>query len=300
MSSATEAVEAARYTGWVTELPAAHAVLALIAAGHGRADECRASAAVALEGARRAGAPMVAAQAQLALGVLELSLGRPREAQRYLELVAAFAQDCGLVENSVVSWLPDLVECHVRTGDSEAARAGLAELAEAVARGGRIRLEAAYARCRGLAAQATDEAEVELKRSAALAERAGAPFEQARSLLGLGQLYRRDRRRGTARKPLAAALAIFEYLGAESWAEQVRVELNASGVEVERKAVDLSRLSPQEMCVAAAAAEGLSNQQTAMRLFLSVRTVEFHLSNAYRKLGISRRAQLVRLISAPG
>jgi DNA-binding CsgD family transcriptional regulator len=300
MSSATEAVEAARYTGWVTELPAAHAVLALIAAGHGRADECRASAAVALEGARRAGAPMVAAQAQLALGVLELSLGRPREAQRYLELVAAFAQDCGLVENSVVSWLPDLVECHVRTGDAEAARAGLAELAEAVARGGRIRLEAAYARCRGLAAQATDEAEDELKRSAALAERAGAPFEQARSLLGLGQLYRRDRRRGTARKPLAAALAIFEYLGAESWAEQVRVELNASGVEVERKAVDLSRLSPQEMCVAAAAAEGLSNQQTAMRLFLSVRTVEFHLSNAYRKLGISRRAQLVRLISAPG
>jgi ATP/maltotriose-dependent transcriptional regulator MalT len=141
MSSATEAVEAARYTGWVTELPAAHAVLALIAAGHGRADECRASAAVALEGARRAGAPMVAAQAQLALGVLELSVGRPREAQRYLELVAAFAQECGLVENSVVSWLPDLVECHVRTGDPEAAGAGLAELAEAVGRGGRIRLE---------------------------------------------------------------------------------------------------------------------------------------------------------------
>jgi DNA-binding CsgD family transcriptional regulator len=299
MSSATEAVEAARYTGWVTELPAANAVLALVAAGHGRAEECRASAAVALEGARRTGAPMVAAQAELALGVLELSLGRPREAQRYLELVAAFAEDCGLVENPVVSWLPNLVECHLRTGDLEAARAGLAELAEAVAPGGRGRLEAAYTRCLGLAAEATDEAEAHLTRSAALAEQAGAPFEQARSLLCLGQLYRRDRRRGTARKPLAAALAVFEYLGAETWAEQVRVELNATGVEVERKAADLSRLSPQEMCVAAAAAEGLTNQQTAMRLFLSVRTVEFHLSNAYRKLGISRRAQLVRLIGAP-
>jgi DNA-binding CsgD family transcriptional regulator len=300
ISTATEAVEAARYTGWLTELPAANAVLALVAAGHGRADECRASAAVALEGARRAGAPMVAAQAQLALGVLELGAGRPREAQRYLELVAAFAQDCGLVENAVVSWLPDLVECHLRTGEVEAARVGLAELAEAAARGGRIRLEAAYARCLGLAAPGTDEAEAHLQHSAALAERAGAPFEQARSLLCLGQLYRRDRRRGIARKPLAAALAIFDYLAAESWAEQVRVELNATGVEVERKTADLSRLSPQERCVAAAAAEGLTNQQTAMRLFLSVRTVEFHLSNAYRKLGISRRAQLVRLIGTPG
>lgn len=192
LSSASEAIEAARYTGWVTELPAAHAVLALVAAGHGRTQECRTSAAIALDGARQAGAPLVAAQAQLALGVLELSLGRPREAQRYLELVAAFAHGCGLVENPVVSWLADLVESQIRSGDLEAARTSLDELGQAVARSGRVWLAEAHARCQGLLAEATDEVEAHLERSVALAAEAGAPFEQARSLLCLGQLYRRD------------------------------------------------------------------------------------------------------------
>jgi len=298
LGSATEGLELAEVTGRLTELPASHAVLAMVAAGYGRVDQCRASAAAALEGARRATSPLVAAQAHRALGLLELGLARPREAQQHLEQVAAFARGTGMVESPLVSWLPDLVEARVRAGDRESAAAALDELVDVVASSGWSRVRAAAERCQGLLASDPEEAEVHLERAVSTAVAAASPFDQARSLLCLGQLHRRQRRRGAARGPLAAALAVFEYLGAESWAEQVRVELTASGVETERSGADLSALSPQELCVAQAAAEGLTNQQTAMRLFLSVRTVEFHLSNTYRKLGVSRRAQLVRLIGA--
>lgn len=298
LGSATEAVEVARYTGWVTELPASQAVLAMVTAGYGQADQCRASAAAAFEGARRSSSPMVVAQAHRALGLLELGLARPREAQGHFEQVEAFARSSGLVESPLVSWLPDLVECHVRVGARESAAAALDELAALAGRAGGVRLDAVHQRCLGLLAEDPGQAEAHFEEAAALAAAAQAPFDQARSLLCLGQLHRRHRRRGASRRPLAAALAIFEYLGAESWAEQVRVELNASGVETERKGTDLTALSPQEMCVAQAAAEGLTNQQTAMRLFLSVRTVEFHLSNVYRKIGVNRRAQLVRVMAS--
>src|SRR5206468_6876562 len=101
---------------------------------------------------------------------------------------------------------------------------------------------------------------------------------------------------------LHPALATFERLGARPWAERARAELRASGERLRpRKAVAHDRLTPQEFQVSLAAAEGLTNKEIGARLFLSPKTVEFHLGRAYRKLGVSSRVELARLLaSQPG
>jgi DNA-binding NarL/FixJ family response regulator len=237
---------------------------------------------------------MVTTQAHIALALLELGLAKPAAALRHLEQVAAFAEERGIVENPLISWLPDLAECYVRTGDLPAATRAADELGELARTSGRPRLLAMHDRVLGQMS-APGRAEELLRRSAERALAEGDRFQHARSLLCLGQLLRRRHQRAAARRPLVAALAAFEHLGAGGWAEQARVELAASGLDSDQQPTRLAELSAQEMSVVQSAVEGLTNQQTAERLFLSVRTVEFHLSNAYRKLGISRRAQLARL-----
>jgi DNA-binding CsgD family transcriptional regulator len=296
-ASASEAITTAMDTGWITEAPAAFAVLAGVEAGRGHAAECRQLAKQALEGARQTDARMVAAQAHVALGLLEVGLGRPAEALRHLEQVAAFAEERGMVENPLIPWLPDAAECYLRTGDVQAAGRAADELGTLARTSGRPRLLVVHDRVVGLMSP-PDEAEKLLRRSADRALAEGDQFQHARSLMCLGQLLRRRHQRAAARRPLAGALASFEHLGADGWAEQVRVELAASGLDTDQQPAKFAELSAQEMSVVQSAVEGLTNQQTAERLFLSVRTVEFHLSNAYRKLGVSRRAQLVRLFAA--
>jgi len=295
-ASANEAAQLAEHTGWLTELPEALASLAIVEAGLGQVDDCREHAEAALKGARKYGGHILAAQANAALGLLELGLGRPAEAADRFEQVATFAGGHGMAENPILSWVPDLAESYIRLGDRESARP-LVDLlaAEAEARG-RLRLSAEYKRCRGLLTESSAEAENWFTESIATAWEAKAQFSQARGLLCLGQLYRRQHRKADSRRPLAAAVATFEFLGAAKWLEQAQLELKAAGIPVEPSPVDLAGLSPQELSVSQSVAEGLTNQQIAMKLFISVRTVEFHLSNAYRKLGVSRRAQLLRLL----
>jgi DNA-binding NarL/FixJ family response regulator len=108
---------------------------------------------------------------------------------------------------------------------------------------------------------------------------------------------RRAHQRSSARAALGAALAYFESCGAEPWAEQARSELRASGEAAERRVNgSLSALTPQELQVALVVAKGTTNREAAASLFLSEKTVEFHLSNTYRKLGVRSRAELVRRV----
>ena len=107
---------------------------------------------------------------------------------------------------------------------------------------------------------------------------------------------RRPRRRVAARDHLREALRTFEDVGAEPWAERARQELRASGETARRR--DLSTaldLTPQERQVAKFVASGLSNRDVAAQLFLSPRTIDFHLRNVFAKAGISSRAELTRL-----
>ena len=116
------------------------------------------------------------------------------------------------------------------------------------------------------------------------------PLERARTLLALGSVHRQAKHKRLAREALDRALAIFEELGAPLWAEKARAELRR--ISGRRPASD--ELSETEQRVAALAAEGRSNKQIAAELYVSVRTVEAHLSHIYRKLGVRSRAELTR------
>ena len=124
--------------------------------------------------------------------------------------------------------------------------------------------------------------------------------DRARTQLALGEYLRRNRRRTDARVPLREALDTFETLGATFWAERARQELRASG-ETARRGADAttSQLTPTEAQVAAQVRQGLSNKEVAARLFVSPRTVDFHLRNIYSKLGITSRAELLTLAVEP-
>lgn len=119
---------------------------------------------------------------------------------------------------------------------------------------------------------------------------------RARTQLALGEFLRRNRRRTDARVPLREALETFETLGASAWADRARQELRASG-ETARRGPDVvaTELTAQEAQVAALVRQGLSNKDVAGRLFISPRTVDFHLRNVYTKLGITSRTELAAL-----
>jgi DNA-binding NarL/FixJ family response regulator len=127
-------------------------------------------------------------------------------------------------------------------------------------------------------------------------ERAGRTVDRARTSLAYGEFLRRSRRRVDARGHLRAALEVFDEVGAEPWAERARQELRASGETARKRDVSTTEeLTPQELQTARLVAQGLSNREVAERLFVSPRTVEYHLSNAYQKLGLRSRGELAQL-----
>ena len=129
----------------------------------------------------------------------------------------------------------------------------------------------------------------------ALDDRRPMPFERARTLLAFGRRLHRARRRGEARARLHDALAGFERLGAQAWAEQARSELRAAGGR--RRRPGDGSLTDQETRVAAAVRRGASNREIAAELFLAPKTIEFHLGRIYRKLGVGSRSQLVATLA---
>ena len=133
----------------------------------------------------------------------------------------------------------------------------------------------------------------------ALEESAGllrlVPFESARSRLSAGQVHRRRKQLAAARRQLTGAFDAFDALGATPWRERAAAELRACGGAVPEQPAAAADLTPQELQVVRLAADGESNAQIAMTLFLSKKTVEFHLGKAFRKLGVTRRAQLAKV-----
>ena len=121
------------------------------------------------------------------------------------------------------------------------------------------------------------------------------PFDRARTELAYGEYLRRERRRTDAREQLRAALTAFEHLRADPWAERARGELRATGETVrKRDPSTIDELTPQELQIARFVSEGLSNKEVAAQLFISSRTVEYHLRKVFAKLGIASRAELIR------
>jgi DNA-binding CsgD family transcriptional regulator len=121
------------------------------------------------------------------------------------------------------------------------------------------------------------------------------PFDRARTHLLLGEHLRRDRRRAAARHHLHAAVDEFGNLAAEVWERRARSELAATGETIQRRDRGAAQaLTPQERRIARMVADGITNREVAAQLFLSPRTIDYHLRNVFVKLGITSRAELIR------
>jgi DNA-binding CsgD family transcriptional regulator len=153
--------------------------------------------------------------------------------------------------------------------------------------------EAIIERCSGIVADASSF-EPAFERALAAHDAEPFPFERARTELAYGERLRREGRRKSARERLRAALELFEDLGADAWSARARSELAGTGERLQPAHVARERLTPREMQVALAVAEGRSNGEVAAALYLTPKTVEYHLTRVYRKLGLRSRAELVR------
>ena len=291
----SEAVGLAEEYGQGGILPFALIVSGRLRAARGETGEARIELEHGIALAVEGGAETVVSHGRSAVGFLELGSGRAGEAIAMLEQIESFAARSGLQDPLFVPWAPDLVEAYMRAGrrgDAERIATSLDRRAE---RAGVALSLALAARCRGLVAE--DDFEDGFEAALADHERAAAPFETARTLLAYGSRLHRARRRVDGRARLRAALEIFERLGAQPWIGQAEAELRAAGAIRRSPVADPDELSPQEIRVAREVAAGATNREVAARLFLSPKTIEFHLGRVYRKLGIHSRTELATLVA---
>jgi DNA-binding CsgD family transcriptional regulator len=269
--------------------------LARIEAVLGLEEQCREHVSTGRALSRKVGSSTIEWYAEAVLGLLELSLGNLEQAYAHTIEAARLELQIGVGLPVIVPLRPDLIEAAIRLGRLDDAAREL-ELFEEQARVTGVSWAAATAaRCRGLI---DDESTYETTFAQALAlHGTTSPWERARTELCLGRRRRRSRRRAEARASLRSALATFESIGAESWAEEARRELRATGLTV-TPSLDptLRDLTPQELQVALIIAKGATTKEAAVSLFLSPKTIEFHLSNTYRKLAVRSRAELVRRV----
>jgi DNA-binding CsgD family transcriptional regulator len=259
-----------------------------------RGDEVRSREHVAAVGPVLSAAGMVSTTLQIecSLGLLELALDRLDDAVVRLGSAAEEIARRGFAERDLTPE-PDLVEALVRAGrDAEAAEA--LERWAAAPRAALPWAPQLVERCRGLLAS-EDDVDGHMLEALRLHADTDEPFARARTLLCYGERLRRSGRRREARERIREAERLFDTLGARPWSDRARRELRASGERLRRREVaESEELTPQELQIALQVAEGKTNKEVGAALFLSHKTVEFHLSRIYRKLDLSSRAELIR------
>ena len=280
-----EAIRLARETGQRTQLVAALAGLAWLEARQGREQACRAHAAEARALSADLGIWLYETWAIRALGELELALGRTAEAALLLEEETARHRQLGIgdVDTSPAA---ELVEAYLRLGRPEDAAVKADELEGQAREKGQPWSLARMARARGLLAE-DEELDAPFEEALRLHERTPDAFEAARTRLAYGGRLRRARRRVQAK------------LDARPWAERARVELAATGETLRRRdPSSLDELTPQELQIGMLLAGGKTTREAAAALFLSPKTVEYHLRHVYRKLGVGSRPELAVRLAA--
>lgn len=298
-TGALESVQLAEQTAQHVQLAHSLSVLATIEAGLGHAQECRDHSTSARDRAAKFSLNAISLYAGTAVGALELGLGQPVRSIEHLAPAQQLSRDLGCAEPGVLWSGANLVEAYQRAGRPSDARRELAALEHEAQVTGRIWAIATSARCRGILADG-DGFEEHFTQALELHDGLEAPFERARTELCFGARLRSARRGPAARLHLRSALETFDRLDAAPWALQARDELRAAG---ERLAVEVRRgvarrLTPQELQVAHTVAQGATNREAAAALFLSPKTIEFHLSNVYRKLHVRSRSEMVRALLA--
>jgi ATP/maltotriose-dependent transcriptional regulator MalT len=284
----TEGIRLAEEVGQHQVLAHMLSVQALLAGLLGEADSCRRGAEHARDLATARQLVHVEHTARWAMLVLELADGRHDEA--YLHAVQ-------MPHLPIGHWAgPERIEAAARAGHHDEATTWLADFAAWADSSDTRWARSGALRCRALL---TDDPEEQLSLLAdALALAAGSrPFEEARTRLAYGEALRRNGQRVESRTHLRAALDRFDGLGAAVWAERAREQLRASGQTARRRTSDDqgSQLTQQELQIARFVAQGRSNRDVAAQLFLSPRTIEFHLRKVFAKLGIASRTQLAHI-----
>jgi DNA-binding CsgD family transcriptional regulator len=283
-TDAAEGLELALGSGEHGAAAHCRALLAWHAAIRGSGDE---ASALATEAAAATQRPATEA-AQRALALLDLGDGRHEAA---LDRLKALIESPDSHPARRMLAIGDLVEAAVGCGRAEAAHEPLDAL--------RAWTESTGSAW-GLATVATAAVQLGGVRSyeAAVAahQRIALPFDRGRLELRMGELLRRARRRVDARRHLRLALDLFAQTGAAAWERRAAAELRATGETArKRDASTLDDLTPQELQIARMVAEGATNREIAGRLFLSPRTVDYHLRKVFQKLGLTSRTQLAAL-----
>ena len=245
---------------------------------------------------RAAGQGMGVQWSQWVSAILYNSLGRYEQALAGAQQAAAQAP-----ELDISMWaLPELIEAASRTGQIALAAETLARLAEATSTGQSDWGQGIYARSRALLSDGQD-AEGFYREAVGRLSRVGFRPELARAHLLYGEWLRRERRRADARAQLRTAYEMFAKIGMQAFAERARRELLATGETVrKRTATTHDELTPQEAQIARLARAALSNREIGAQLFLSARTIEWHLRNIFTKLGITSRRQLPQALPGNG
>jgi DNA-binding CsgD family transcriptional regulator len=239
----------------------------------------------------RGGEGVVLTFSEHARAVLYNGLGR------YEAAIAPAQSACERDELLVSVWsLPELVEAATRCGQSAIASAAIESLSERTRAAGTELALGILSRSTALLSDG-EVAESLYREAIERLGRTRLAFELARAHLLYGEWLRRDRRRIEAREQLRRAQDMFTSMGAEAFAARASRELLATG-ETARKRTDATRdeLTAQEVQIARFARDGLSNAEIGARLFISPRTVEYHLHKVFSKLGITTREHLDRVL----
>jgi DNA-binding CsgD family transcriptional regulator len=257
----------------------------------GREAETAPLIAITIEQATSAGQGIAAVTAHWAAAVLYNGLARYDEAATAAGEVVAHAMDPFMANFA----LPELVEAAARRGDAEGAAGAFERLTETTRPAGTDWAAGIEARCRALVAgDGTDEAYQE---AIERLSRTRLRPELARTHLLYGEWLRREGRRVAAREQLRAGHDGFTEIGMEAFAGRARRELSATGEKVRQRSPELrDELTAQEEQIARLARDGLSNREIGGRLYLSSRTIEWHMRKVLAKLGISSRNQLATVL----
>ncbi len=291
-----ESIALARETGQQTDLVFGLSGLARLQARRGREPECRANVAEALDLCQRLGTRLHEVWAVEALGMLELGQGQAERAVAHLEHQQRLLDTLGITDADLAP-APELIDAQIRLGRTQEARRLADQFSAAADAKGQPWSIARALRGQGLVAEHDRFAPTFEQ---ALEQHANTPdaFEQARTRLAYGERLRRAHNRKLAREQLRAALAQFESLDARPWTNRARAELAATGAVLRRRdPTTIDELTAQELQIALLLASGKTTRETAAALFLSPKTIEYHLRHVYLKLDIHSREELAQALA---
>jgi DNA-binding CsgD family transcriptional regulator len=291
MANAEEGLRLAADTGQAALSGVLASTAAAVAAVTGDEEACRARAAQ-VQDLSSGMQTLSLAGADLALALLDLGCGRYQSA---LDRMQALTYGPARHNPEALYAYPYHVEAAVRVGRPDLAAGPLVRFTAWGGAIGQRWATAVAARCSALTAGDADAGPL-WQQAVAAHEGDGRPFEQARTRLLYGEWLRRNQHRADAREHLLAAAGAFARMGARPWQDRAEAELRAAGAAPSAlSAADpLARLTPQELQVVRLAAAGASNKQIGAQLFLSPRTVGYHLYKAFPKLAVTSREELAR------